>query len=81
MPLLGWIKVNTDRVAQGTLAIGCGGLFRNCRAFIKGFFAKPLPIRFAFEMEIHVIIAANDHAWKKEWHLLWIEADLSILFS
>ena len=42
-PAPGWIKVNTDGAALGSPGVGgCGGIFRNCRAFVKGCFAIPL---------------------------------------
>ena len=48
-PAPGWIKVNTDGAALGSPGVGgCGGIFRNCRAFVKGCFAIPLGQVFAF---------------------------------
>ncbi|KAK3198463.1 hypothetical protein Dsin_021878 [Dipteronia sinensis] len=38
-PASGWIKVNTDSAAMGSPGVGgCGGIFQNCRAFVKGCF-------------------------------------------
>ncbi|KAI9182594.1 hypothetical protein LWI28_026984 [Acer negundo] len=52
-PALGWIKVNTDGTVMGSPGFGgCGGIFRNCRAFMKGCFAISLGQVFAFEAEL-----------------------------
>ncbi|KAK3198182.1 hypothetical protein Dsin_021597 [Dipteronia sinensis] len=59
-PAPGWIKVNTDDSAMGSPGIGfCGGIFQNCRAFVKSFFAIPLGQVFAFEAEL--LAAELDH--------------------
>ncbi|KAK2662953.1 hypothetical protein Ddye_001527 [Dipteronia dyeriana] len=52
-PAPGWTKVNTDGAALSSLgAGGCGGIFRNCRAFVNGCFAIPLDHVIAFESEL-----------------------------
>ncbi|KAI9174041.1 hypothetical protein LWI28_010868 [Acer negundo] len=49
-PAPGWNKVNTDGAVMGSLGFGgCGGIFRNCKAFVKSCFAIPLGQVFAFE--------------------------------
>ncbi|KAI9166139.1 hypothetical protein LWI28_026893 [Acer negundo] len=50
-PAPSWIKVNTDGAAMGSPGFGgCGGIFRNYRAFMKGCFAIPLGQVFAFRL-------------------------------
>ena len=52
-PAPGRIKVNTDGAAIGSPGVGgCGGIFRNCRAFVKGCFAIPLGQVFTFEAKL-----------------------------
>ncbi|KAK2655102.1 hypothetical protein Ddye_008154 [Dipteronia dyeriana] len=52
-PAPGWTKVNTDGAALSSPgAGGCGGIFRNCRAFVKGCFTVSLDHVFAFEAEL-----------------------------
>ena len=52
-PAPGWIKVNTDGAVMGSPGVGsCSGIFRNCRAFVKGCFNIPLGQVFAFEAEL-----------------------------
>ena len=64
-PTPGWIKVNTDGVAMGSPGVGgCGGIFQNCRAFVKGCFAIPLSQVFAVEVEILADSLAINFAWK-----------------
>ncbi|KAI9181501.1 hypothetical protein LWI28_015585 [Acer negundo] len=73
-----WIKVNTDGATIGSLGFGgCGGIFRNCRAFVKGCFAIPLGQVFAFEAELLTASLAINFAWKYGWHRLWLESDSS----
>ena len=53
LPLQGWIKVNIDDAAKGAPGhTGCGGIFRTCRDYFKGFFSAYLGICFTFEAEI-----------------------------
>ncbi|KAK3204348.1 hypothetical protein Dsin_018394 [Dipteronia sinensis] len=52
-PAHGWIKVNTDGAAISSPGVGgCGGVFHNCRAFVKGCFVVPLSQVFAFEVKL-----------------------------
>ena len=75
-PPRNWIKVNIDGAAKGSPGhAGCGGIFRNCRGFSKGCFAKYLGIKFAFEAEILGFITAIEIAKKFNWSPLWIESD------
>ncbi|KAK3188846.1 hypothetical protein Dsin_028407 [Dipteronia sinensis] len=42
-PAPSWIKVNTYCVVLGSPGVGgCGGIFRNCKVFVKSCFAIPL---------------------------------------
>ncbi|KAI9160260.1 hypothetical protein LWI28_006684 [Acer negundo] len=67
----GLIKVNTDGVVMGFPGFGgCGGIFRNCRAFVKGYFAIPLGQVFAFEAELLAASLAINFAWKYGWYRL-----------
>ncbi|KAK2646167.1 hypothetical protein Ddye_021362 [Dipteronia dyeriana] len=77
-PALGWTKVNTDGAALSSPgARGCGGIFLNCRAFVKGYFAVPLDHVFAFEAELLAASIAINFAWKNGWHRIWLESDSS----
>ena len=74
-PAPGWIKVNTDGAAMGSPGVGgCGGIFRNCRAFVKGCFAIPLGQVFAFEAELLAASLDINFAWKYGWHRIWLES-------
>ncbi|KAI9154184.1 hypothetical protein LWI28_022333 [Acer negundo] len=76
----GWIKVNTDGAAMGSLRVGgCSGIFRNCRVFVKGLFAIPLGQVFAFEVELLVASSTVNFAWKYGWHRIWLESDFSYM--
>ncbi|KAK2641274.1 hypothetical protein Ddye_023037 [Dipteronia dyeriana] len=75
-PAPGWTKVNTDGAALSSpCAGGCGGIFRNCRAFVKGCFAVPLDHVFAFEAELLAASIAINFAWQNGWHRIWLEGD------
>ena len=68
-PASGWIKVNTYGVAMGSPGVGgYGGIFRNCKAFVKGRFAIPLGQVFAFEAELLTVSLGINFAWKYGWH-------------
>ncbi|KAK2652805.1 hypothetical protein Ddye_012661 [Dipteronia dyeriana] len=56
---------------------GCGGIFRNCRAFVKGCFAVPLDHVFAFEAKLLAASIAINFAWQNGWHRIWLESDSS----
>ena len=60
---------------------GCGGIFINCRGFVKGCFAIHLGISFAFEAEIMRFIIAIEIAHKFNWLNLWVETDIRLLFA
>ncbi|KAK2638168.1 hypothetical protein Ddye_025963 [Dipteronia dyeriana] len=63
-PTPGWTKVNTDGTALSSPGDGgCGGIFRNCRAFVKGCFAVPLDHVFTFEAELLAASIAINFAW------------------
>ncbi|KAK2658521.1 hypothetical protein Ddye_005054 [Dipteronia dyeriana] len=77
-PAPGLTKVNTDGAALSSpCAEGCRGVFRNCRAFVKGCFVVPLDHVFAFEAELLVASMAINFAWQNGWHRIWLESDSS----
>ncbi|KAK2647756.1 hypothetical protein Ddye_015245 [Dipteronia dyeriana] len=77
-PAPGWTKVNTDGAALSSPSTGgCGGIFRNCRAFVKGCFVVPLDHVFAFEAELLATSIASNFAWQNGWHRIWLESDSS----
>ena len=62
-PPSGQLKINTDGAAFGSPGLArCAVVFRTSRGFVKGCFAIPLGIAFAFEAElaaaIHAILLA-----------------------
>ncbi|KAK2659082.1 hypothetical protein Ddye_005615 [Dipteronia dyeriana] len=62
-PPLGCLKVNTDGAAFGSPGLaGCAGFFRTCKGFVKGCFAIPLGVCFAFEAELAAADYAIDYA-------------------
>ena len=79
-PSPGWIKVNTDGAAFGSPGLaGSAGVFRNCRGFIRGCFALPIGIAYAFEAELVAAIHAINYAWDRGWKHLWLETDSTYL--
>ncbi|KAK3189490.1 hypothetical protein Dsin_029051 [Dipteronia sinensis] len=77
-PAPGWIKVNTDGAALSSPGVGgCWGVFRNCRALVKGCFAVPLGQVFAFEAELLAALMAINLAWQNGWHRIWLESESS----
>ncbi|KAI9157100.1 hypothetical protein LWI28_016974 [Acer negundo] len=65
----GWIKVHIDGAAMCSPGVGgCGGIFRNYRAFVNGCFAIPLGKVFAFEFELLAASLTINFAWKYGWH-------------
>ena len=78
----GWIKVNTDSAAFGSLGLAdSAGIFCTSHGFVKGCFAIPIGIGFAFEAELAATIHAISFAWEKDWHALWLEMDSSYLVA
>ena len=74
LPLQGWTEVNIDGAARGASGqASCGGVFRNCRGFIKGCFSFYLRNKYAFEAEIMSFIMALEFAHKFGWSNLWVE--------
>ncbi|KAK2635249.1 hypothetical protein Ddye_030041 [Dipteronia dyeriana] len=68
-PALGWTKVNTNGAALSSPGVGgSGGIFCNCRAFVKGCFVVPLDHVFAFEAELLAASIAINFAWQNGWH-------------
>ncbi|KAK2650226.1 hypothetical protein Ddye_017715 [Dipteronia dyeriana] len=77
-PAPGWTKVNIDGAALSSPgAGGCGGIFHNFRAFVKGCFAVPLDHVFAFEAELLAASIAINFAWQNGWHQIWLKSDSS----
>lgn len=77
-PPPGWTKVNIDGSARGQPGqSSCGGVFRNCRGFVKGCFSRLQGTGFAFEAELVAAMTALsiDHFKGKGWTTLWIESD------
>ena len=75
--LLGWIKVNIiDGETRGsTVVAGCGGIFKNCRGFVKGCFSILLVNGFAFEAELLSCLTVIEKAKEMSWDFLWVEID------
>ncbi|KAK3183818.1 hypothetical protein Dsin_031104 [Dipteronia sinensis] len=70
-PLPSCLKVNTDGAAFGSPGLaGCAGFFCTCRGFVKGYFAIPLGVCFAFEVELAAVVHAVDYAWTFGWRRL-----------
>ncbi|KAK3183585.1 hypothetical protein Dsin_030871 [Dipteronia sinensis] len=79
-PAPSWIKVKTDGAALSSRGVGgCGGVFRNCRAFVKGCFAVPLGQVFAFEAELLAASMTINFTWQNGWHQIWLESDSSYM--
>ncbi|KAK2656862.1 hypothetical protein Ddye_009914 [Dipteronia dyeriana] len=77
-PAPSWTKVNSDGdVLSSPGAEGYRGIFRNCRAFIKGCFVVPLNHVFAFEVKLIVASTAINFAWQNGRHRIWLESDSS----
>ncbi|KAK2646168.1 hypothetical protein Ddye_021363, partial [Dipteronia dyeriana] len=82
-----WTKVNTDGAALSSPGVGgCGGVFHNCRAFVKGCFDVYLDHVFVFllimcflcfEAEFLVASMAIYFARQNGWHQIWFESDSS----
>ncbi|KAK3224617.1 hypothetical protein Dsin_004479 [Dipteronia sinensis] len=72
------VNVNTDGAALGSPGVrGCGGVFRNCRSFVKGCYAAPLGSVFAFEAELLAMSMAINYAWINDWCRIWLKSDSS----
>ena len=62
-PPPGCLKVNTDEAAFGSPGLaGCVRVFHTCRGFVKGCFAIPLGVCFAFEAKLAAAVNAIDYA-------------------
>ncbi|XP_024019488.1 uncharacterized protein LOC112091032 [Morus notabilis] len=67
LPILGWIKINTDGAANESPGLaGCGDIFKTYWGFCKGCFAKPLGILYAYEAELTRCLAR----WKRDIQFL-----------
>ncbi|KAK3229320.1 hypothetical protein Dsin_001201 [Dipteronia sinensis] len=77
-PAPGWIKVNSDGAALGSLGVGgCGGVFRTCKSIVKACFAVPLGQVFDFEAELLTTSLAINYACNLGLHRIWLESDSS----
>ncbi|KAK0578736.1 hypothetical protein LWI29_015418 [Acer saccharum] len=75
-PPPGCLKVSTDGAAFGSPGLaGCAEVFRTCRGFVKGCFAIPLGVCFAFKAELAIAVHAIDYTWTFGWCWLWLESD------
>ncbi|KAK1577292.1 hypothetical protein Q3G72_020471 [Acer saccharum] len=78
----GCFKVNMDGTAFGSPShVGCTRVFRTCRGFVKGCFAIPLGVCFAFEIELATAVHAIDNAWTFGWRRLWLESDSTFVVT
>lgn len=78
--MLGWIKINTDGVTNGTSGLaGCGSIFKTYRGFCNGCFSKPLGIMNAYEAELLGFITALEFAQHYSLSHLWLECDSSYM--
>ncbi|KAK9274913.1 hypothetical protein L1049_022168 [Liquidambar formosana] len=60
-PSPSWIKLNTDGLAKGSLGLAAaGGVFRNCRGFVKGWFYVNIGIEYDFYAELLAAINVAD---------------------
>ena len=55
--------------------MSCGGVFRMHWGFISGFFASPLPILHAFEIELVRLRKVLELAQREHWSPLLIKTD------
>lgn len=70
-PLPGYIKVNTNGAAlDAPGVVGCRGVFRMSRGFVKSCFWGRLPISMAFEIELWVVIKVVWYACSFWWSCL-----------
>ncbi|KAK2636892.1 hypothetical protein Ddye_031684 [Dipteronia dyeriana] len=71
-------SINTDgTVLSSPCATGCGGVFRNRRAFVNGCFAAPLDHVFASEAELLAASMTINFTWQNGWHRICLESDSS----
>ena len=81
-PSPGQLKVNTDGAAFGCpVHVGCDGVCRTCKGFIKGCFVIPLGVCFAFEGELVVVVHAIEYVQSVCWRRLWLESDSTYMVS
>lgn len=74
------IKVNMDGATNDAPdMIGHDGIFRNYRGLCKGYFAKPLDIHHAFEVELMDVFAAIEFFGQFNWGVLRFECISTIL--
>lgn len=80
--LSGWLKVNTDGIAQGSFGLaGGGGVFKNCKGFLKGCYAFNASLATAFEAKLLAVMYAIEKARDFDLHLLWLECDSFLVVS
>ncbi|KAK2642030.1 hypothetical protein Ddye_023793 [Dipteronia dyeriana] len=79
-PLLSCLKINMGRATFGSPGLaGFAWVFHTYRGFVKGCFAIPLGVCFAFEAELVVVVHAMDYAWTFGWSQLRLESDSTYL--
>lgn len=70
------INVNIDGGGNGSpSSVACIGIFRICRGFCKGCYARPLGILFAFATELVMVIRTVDYAQSFQCDFLQIECN------
>lgn len=73
-PLPGWIKINTDGVANSTLsALSGGGVFRNFRGFVQHAFMLSWDKGSLFQVEIIAIIYVLELPQSRDLNAVWLE--------
>ncbi|KAK2403171.1 hypothetical protein QL285_052632 [Trifolium repens] len=74
LPLLGWIKCNSDGASVGNPGnSACGGIFRNSEANFCGAFAINLGTQSSFVAELMGAMLAIEIAHHNGWNSLWLE--------
>ncbi|OVA10817.1 Ribonuclease H domain [Macleaya cordata] len=80
LPLAGWIKINTNGSSHGNPGLsGYGGIFRNCRGFVMGYFADHLGISTSVIAEYLAVVRALEIVLSFGWVKIWLECDSSLI--
>lgn len=71
-----WIKINTNGAALDCLGVAeGGGIFYNCRGYVKGCFTVSFGEFYVFEVEMLTVMHALEIAERNSWNKLWLESD------